>query len=147
MELSENQKSRIKFHLGYNDTVPSGDIFWANRQLAQPRQEQEIRLIKRNLDGLDLTYDLLTDTNNVTKTEAIVGDVNRTITNTEVDPSRLRKRYVAQGDLLAETLGMLNKRGKDSKYQSRVESGVINYLPRPDGSSVGSRLMMSEFWS
>jgi hypothetical protein len=147
VKLSQSQKSRIKFHLGYTDTTSQGDIYWADRQLSRPYEEQIIRLIKANLDGLDETYGLLTAIDNVTKTESIIGDVNRTITNTEVDPARLRKRYVAQGDLLAESLGIANNRGKDKNQERRGDSGLINYLYRPDGSSVGSRLMMSDSWS
>ncbi len=147
MKLTSAVRERIKFHLGYNDTLDSGDVYWADRQLARNYGEQLIKLIKKNVDGLDLTYELMTGVDNVTKTEAIVGDVNRTITNTEVDPAKLRKRYVAQGELLAETLGMRNYRGKDAGRERGGESGVINYLLRPDGSSVASRLIMADFWS
>jgi hypothetical protein len=146
MKLTPNQQERIKFHLGITDNTPSGDIFWADKQLAKSYQEQVIRLIKTNLDGLDATYSLLTESTQVVRQEAIVGDVNRTITNTDVDPTKIRKRYLAQGDLLAETLGLVNRRGKDQDFR-RGQSGVVSYLVRPDGSSVGSRLMMADFWS
>jgi hypothetical protein len=147
MELTKAIKGRIKFHLGYNDTTPSGEVFWADRQLAKGYEEQVIRLIKKNLDGLDQVYALMTDVDNVTRTEAIIGDVNRTITNTDIDPAKLRKRYTNQGDLLAESLGISNMRGKDKDQFRRGDSGIINYLTRADGSSVGSRLMMADFWS
>jgi hypothetical protein len=145
-KLSPAQKERIKFHLGINDNTPSGDVYWADIQLAKIYQDQTIHLLKANLDGLDETYLLMTATTAIVRQEAIIGDVNRTITNTEVDPAKVRKRYVAQGDLLAETLGLVNRRGKDAGQRSG-ESGVVPYLSRPDGSSVGSRLMMADSWS
>lgn len=145
MKLTPLLKERIKFHLGINDTTPSGDVFWADKQLGKNYQDQTISLIKSNLDGLDESYRLLTNSTSVSRQEAIVGDVNRTITNLDANPTMIRRRYQTQGDLLAETLGIVNRRGKD--YQRRGDSGVFNYLVRPDGSSVGSRLMMAESWS
>jgi len=50
-KLSPAQKERIKFHLGINDNTPSGDVYWADIQLAKIYQDQTIHLLKANLDG------------------------------------------------------------------------------------------------
>lgn len=143
--LTPLQKSRIRFHLSITDAVPSGDLFYANQRLEVPRDESTISLIKRNLDGLDQTYQLMTDPDSVTRTEVITGDVNRSIVNTEVGPKTIVARYKMQCNLLADSLGVRNFRFEP--LNDMAFSSVISHIVRPDGSSVGSRILMAESWS
>lgn len=141
-KLSPMQQERIKFHLAITDRVPPGDRVDALQRLNQDLTEMVIRLIKVNLDGLDTTYSLLTETTSVTRQEAIVGDVNRTITNLESSPKVVWERYLRQCDLMAQSLGIRNFRGKEDYWP--LDMSTIDKIALPDGSSVGSRFLMSE---
>lgn len=146
MKLTPIQKERIRFHLGFNyETIDSYNLFLAEQRLGASFTELSISLLKKNLDGLDITYEALTDTTSATREEIIVGDVNRTISNRDADPRILEKRYEAQCRLLSESIGIPCFRGQG--ISERTESTIVSQVQRADGSSVGSRLLMADLWA
>ena len=141
--LTEAQKEEIRFHLALTDAVPDGDQIIFNDRLAQPISEARLRRVRDALEACDRSYSALLELTTTTKQQLVTGDVVRQITDFEASRKVARARYVAQGNLLGESLGVPNYRDPSSPFLWRMgEGSVITRMSKPDGTSVAGRLYM-----
>ena len=164
MELNDYQKSKVRFHLGYNAgaQIPAGDRARLEEAMALVPDELWLDEIAYHIKRCDNAWrvsayfpdDVLdpngTGTVNFSRQEVIAGDVQRTI-NTS-DPLKgdeyYREIYLREVDRLAETLYVANyRRPEVRRYAfSRSGSEFIMAIPGPADTSVGSRMTLNEIW-
>ena len=164
MELSEYEKSRVRFHLGFNSgaQVPAGD---------RSRLEEAMALVPDEVWYNEIVYHLLRCDNawkvsavvpddifteggdtllNPTRTEVISGDVNRSIATS--DPLKgdeyFREIYLRECDRLAETLYVPNYRRPEVRRYAFERAGAefIMAVPGPADTNVAGRLQMNSSW-
>ena len=164
MELNDYQKSKARFHLGYNAgaQIPAGDRARLEEAMALVPDELWLDEIAYHLKRCDNAWkvsayfpdDVLdpngTGTVNFSRQEVIAGDVQRTI-NTS-DPLKgdeyYREIYLREVDRLAETLYVANYRRPEVRRYAFERSGAefIMAIPGPADTSVGSRITLNEIW-
>ena len=164
MELSDHEKSKVRFHLGINTgaQIPAGD---------RARIEEAMALVPDELWYNEIVYHILRCDNawkvsavvpddifteggdtllNPTRTEVITGDVNRSIATS--DPLKgdeyFREIYLRECDRLAETLYVPNYRRPEVRRYAFERSGseFIMAVPGPADTAVGSRMMLHTNW-
>tara|TARA_B100000073_G_scaffold129172_1_gene105792 strand:- start:762 stop:1259 length:498 start_codon:yes stop_codon:yes gene_type:complete len=164
MQLDENSKSRVRFHLGFNAgaQIPAGD---------RARLEEAMSLIPDELWYDQVIYHLKRCTNawqksavipddifeaggdgilNPSRQELIAGDVQRTISTS--DPLKsddiFREIYLRECDRLAETLYVPNYRRPEVRRYAFERSGAefIMAVPGPADTAVGSRMHLGLHW-
>jgi len=164
MELNDYQKSKARFHLGYNSgaQIPAGDRARLEEAMALVPDELWLDEINYHLKRCDNAWrvsayfpdDVLdpnsTGTVNFSRQEVIAGDVQRTI-NTS-DPLKgdeyYREIYLREVDRLAESLYVANYRRPEVRRYAFERSGAefIMAVPGPADTSVGSRITLNEIW-
>tara|TARA_B100000965_G_scaffold399462_1_gene419474 strand:- start:81 stop:578 length:498 start_codon:yes stop_codon:yes gene_type:complete len=164
MELNDYQKSKVRFHLGYNAgaQIPAGDRARLEEAMALVPDELWLDEISYHIKRCDNAWrvsayfpdDVLdpngTGTVNFSRQEVIAGDVQRTI-NTS-DPLKgdeyYREIYLREVDRLAETLYVANYRRPEVRRYAFSRSGAefIMAIPGPADTSVGSRMTLNEIW-
>ena len=161
MQLDENSKSRVRYHLGFNAgaQIPAGD---------RARLEEAMSLIPDEVWYDQVIYHLKRCTNawkksaaipddifesdgsgilNPSRQELIAGDVQRTISTS--DPLKsddiFREIYLRECDRLAETLYVPNYRRPEVRRYAFERSGAefIMAVPGPADTSVGSRITLN----
>ena len=164
MELSDLEKSKVRFHLGINSgaQIPAGDRSRVEEAMAMVPDEYwytELIYQIRRCDtawkasaaipddyGTEGGSNLL----NPTRTEVISGDVNRSIATS--DPLKgdeyFREIYLREVDRLAESLYVPNYRRPEVRRYAyeRAGSEFIMAVPGPADTAVGSRMMLSSDW-
>ena len=152
MELSERDKSRVRFHLGYADYagIQAGEVEQLEFAMSTVRDETILTYIRSYLDTLDAIFDLSDPTNpdSYTQIQLFAGDINRT--RTDKSPIQTMKLwgtiYDAYCDKLAQTLYVTNFRNKDYAYRfARGSSAYINAVPGMAVPNVGSRIFMHSY--
>ena len=164
MQLDENLKSKVRFHLGFNAgaQIPAGD---------RARLEEAMALVPDELWYNEIVYhvqrcenawkisayvpdDILEPNGSgafqFSRQEEISGDVSRTI-NTS-DPLKaddyIREIYLREVDRLAETLYVPNYRRPEVRRYAfeRAGSEFIMAVPGPADTAVGSRMFLHINW-
>jgi len=164
MELNDFEKSKVRYHLGYNSgaQIPAGD---------RARLEEAMALIPDSYWYDEIVYHLKRcniawkasaaipddyfDTDgsrvlNPSRQEIIAGDVSRTISTS--DPLKgdeyFREIYLRECDRLAETLYVANYRRPEVRRYAfeRAGSEFIMAVPGPADTAVGTRLMLANTW-
>lgn len=151
MELDEYQKSRCRFHLGYNvgANLPAGDLARLEEAMARVPDSYFYARITDHLDRCDKAYrvsEVLRDESLPTpnRIERITGDTERAIFQS--DPVRAdkdyRELYLREVDRLAETLYVANYRREDVRRYAFDRSGgeFIMAIPGPADTAVGTRV-------
>lgn len=151
MELSVYDKSRCRFHLGFNNgaQVPAGDLSRLEEAMARIPDSYFYDRIVNHLDRCDRAWKasevLRDDTQPMpSRIERIVGDTDRAIFQS--DPERsdrmYREIYLREVDRLAETMYVPNYRREDVRRYAFTRSGseFINVIPGPADTSVGTRV-------
>tara|TARA_R110002020_G_scaffold535_2_gene2696 strand:- start:1095 stop:1589 length:495 start_codon:yes stop_codon:yes gene_type:complete len=163
MQLSEYDKSRTRYHLGYNSgaQIPAGDRGKLEEAMALIPDEYWHDQIIYHLKRCDVAWkasaaipdDFLEGTTsrlNPSRQEFITGDVQRQISTS--DPlkgdSYFREIYLREVDRLAESLYVPNYRRPDVQRYAFERSGgeYVMALPGPADTSVGSRLWLAASW-
>ena len=164
MELNDYQKSKVRFHLGYNAgaQIPAGDRARLEEAMALVPDELWLDEIAYHIKRCDNAWrvsayfpdDVLdpngTGTVNFSRQEVIAGDVQRTI-NTS-DPLKgdeyYREIYLREVDRLAETLYVANYRRPEVRRYAFDRSGAefILAVPGPADTAVGSRIVLHNAW-
>jgi len=163
MQLSEYDKSRTRYHLGYNSgaQIPAGDRGKLEEAMALIPDEYWHDQIIYHLKRCDVAWkasaaipdDFLEGTTsrlNPSRQEFITGDVQRQISTS--DPlkgdSYFREIYLREVDRLAESLYVPNYRRPDVQRYAFERSGgeYVMALPGPADTSVGSRLWLAGSW-
>ena len=151
MELNDYDKSRCRFHLGYNTgaNLPAGDIARVEEAMARIPDSYFYNRTTEHLDRCDKAYKV----SQIFKTESqpqpsriqrIVGDSNRAIYQS--DPMKAAKDYwevyLREVDQLAETLYVANYRRSDVRRYAFERSGAefIMAVKGPADTSVGTRI-------
>ena len=156
MQLNDFQKSKVRFHLGYNSgaQIPAGD---------RSRLEEAMSLVPDNYFYDQIVYQINRCevawqqsqfyTNEglpkgFSRLEEIAGDVQRTIRST--DPLKADEMsyeiYLRECDRLAETLYVANYKRPEIRAYAFERSGAefIMAVPGPADTAVGTRIMLYE---
>ena len=153
MELSNYDKSRVRFHLGYNQgaQVPAGDMGRLEEAMAMIPDQYWYEQIGVHIKRCDISwqassyfpddyFDSQTAAEqarnvNPSKIELISGDVERAILSS--DPLKgdeyFREIYLREGDRLAESLYVANYRRPEVRRYcyDRAGSEFIMAVPGP----------------
>jgi hypothetical protein len=164
MELDDYQKSKVRYHLGYNAgaQLPAGDRARLEEAMALVPDDLWYNEIVYHIKRCDIAWkasaaipDDYNDPNgsqtlNPSRQEIISGDVQRTI-NTS-DPLKgddyFREIYLRECDRLAETLYVANYRRPEVRRYAFDRSGseFIMAIPGPADTSVACRIVLSQIW-
>ncbi len=159
MELDEFNKSKVRFHLGFNSgsQIPAGDRSRLEEALALIPDEffytQIINHIRRCDTAWENSEYFPRDANgspNYSRLEQIAGDVQRTMATS--DPLKgdeyFREIYLREVDRLAETLYVPNYRRPEYRRYAFERSGAefIMAVPGPADTAVGTRIMLNQVW-
>jgi len=155
LELNAYDKSRCRFHLGYNTgaNLPAGDIARLEEAMARVPDSYYYDQIINHLSRCDKTWRLsqvfLSETQpQPSRVERIVGDSNRSIFQS--DPLKAdkdyREIYLREVDRLAETLYVANYRREDVRRYAfdRTGSEFIMAVPGPADTAVGTRILQAQ---
>lgn len=150
MELNDYDKSRCRFHLGYNvgANLPAGDIARLEEAMAQIPDSYFYDRVIEHLDRCDKAYRLsqvfkVEDQPQPNRIERITGDTDRAIyTSDPLKASKdYREVYLREVDLLAETLYVANYRREQVRRYAfeRAGSEFIMAVPGPADTCVVTR--------
>lgn len=151
MELNDYDKSRCRFHLGYNvgANLPAGDIARLEEAMAQIPDSYFYDRVAEHLDRCDKAYRLSQvfkseDQPQPNRIERITGDTDRAIyTSDPLKASKdYREVYLREVDLMAETLYVANYRREQVRRYAfeRAGSEFIMAIPGPADTAIGTRV-------
>ncbi len=155
MELNDYDKSRCRFHLGYNSgaNLPAGDLARVEEAMARIPDSYFYTRIIDHLTRCDKTWRLsqvfLSETQpQPSRVERITGDTDRAIYQS--DPLKAdkdyREIYLREVDRLAETLYVANYRREEVRRYAfdRAGSEFIMAVPGPADTAVGTRVLQAQ---
>lgn len=154
MELNDYDKSRCRFHLGYNvgANLPAGDIARLEEAMAQIPDSYFYDRVTEHLDRCDKAYRLSQvfkseDQPQPNRIERITGDTDRAIyTSDPLKASKdYREVYLREVDLMAETLYVANYRREQVRRYAfeRAGSEFIMAVPGPADTAIGTRVLLA----
>jgi len=154
LELDDFNKSRCRFHLGYNvgANLPAGDLARLEEAMARIPDSYFYTRVIEHLDRCDKVWRVsqvfrVEDQPQPSRIERITGDTDRAIFTS--DPLKTakdyREVYLREVDLLAETLYVANYRREDVRRYAFERSGAefIMALPGPADTAVGTRVLQA----
>ena len=152
MELSDFDKSRVRYHLGYfTVSVPAGDYARLEEAMNTIPDSYFYDKISVQLSRCD-TAEKKTEvaTSPSTRLESIAGDVDRTIKSSNAkDALKIWDEiYLYESNRLAGILYVPNYKDPiQARYRyERSGAEYIQSLPGPADTAVGSRVFLSEVW-
>ena len=152
MELSDFDKSRVRYHLGYfTVSVPAGDYARLEEAMNTIPDSYFYDKISVQLGRCD-TAEKKTEvaTSPSTRLESIAGDVDRTIKSSNAKEALKiwNEIYLYESNRLAGILYVPNyKDPVQARYRyERSGAEYIQSLPGPADTAVGSRVYLSEAW-
>ena len=134
MELNDYDKSRCRFHLGYNvgANLPAGDIARLEEAMARIPDSYFYTRVVEHLTRCDKAYKLsqvfrVETQPQPSRIERITGDTDRAIYQS--DPIKAdkdyREIYLREVDRMAETLYVANYRRDEVRRYAFDRSGII----------------------
>lgn len=151
MELNPYDKSRCRFHLGYNlgAQIPAGDAARLEEAMARIPDSFFYEKVLEHLNRCDKAWqysEVLRDETQPmpSRVERITGDTDRAIFQS--DPLKsdqmYREIYLREVDRLAESLYVPNYRREDVHRFAFARSGAefIMAVPGPADTAVGTRV-------
>lgn len=151
MELNPNDKSRTRWHLGFNSgaQIPAGDLARLEEAMCRIPDSYWMDAILNQLDRCDKTWKLsqvfLNDEQPMpTRVERITGDTDRAIFQS--DPLKsdrdYREIYLREVDRLAESLYVPNYRREEVRRYCFERSGAefVMAIPGPADTCVSTRI-------
>ena len=152
MKLSDFDKSRVRYHLGYfTVSVPAGDYARLEEAMNTIPDSYFYDKISVQLGRCD-TAEKKTEvaTSPSTRLESIAGDVDRTIkSSNEKEALKIwNEIYLYESNRLAGILYVPNyKDPVQARYRyERSGAEYIQSLPGPADTAVGSRVFLAEAW-
>jgi len=152
VELSDFDKSRVRYHLGYfTVSVPAGDYARLEEAMNTIPDSYFYDKISVQLSRCD-TAEKKTEvaTSPSTRLESIAGDVDRTIKSSNAkDALKIWDEiYLYESNRLAGILYVPNYKDPiQARYRyERSGAEYIQSLPGPADTAVGSRVFLSEAW-
>ena len=152
MELSDFDKSRVRYHLGYfTVSVPAGD--YARLEEAMNTVPDSFFVVKIIVQiGRCDTAEKKTEVASTpsTRLETIAGDVDRTIRSSNAKEALKiwSEIYLYETNRLAGILYVANYKDPiQARYRyERSGAEFIQALPGPADTAVGSRMHLAENW-
>ena len=158
MQLNDYQKSKVRFHLGYNAgaEVPAGDRSRLEEAMALVPDSYFYDQIVYQLNRCEVAWEQSAFYTNdglpkgFSRLEEIAGDVQRSIRTT--DPLKADEVsyeiYLRECDRLAETLYVANYKRPEVRAYAFQRSGgeFIMAVPGPADTAVGTRIMLNVAW-
>lgn len=148
MELTEVDKSRSRFHLGYGVSyagIDAGDAAQLEEAMRDIKDEYMMRRVKEQLDICDEAW----ESAKATKTgfrydvrENYQGDINRAIVRDSAKSLRIwEENYLRESDALAKLLWVPNyHRPEMMRYRfERAAAAFVKSIPGPADTAVSSR--------
>jgi len=152
MQLSDYDKSRVRYHLGYFVvSVPAGDYARLEEAMNTVPDSYFYDKISIQLGRCD-TAEKKTEvaTSPSTRLESIAGDVDRTIRSSNAKEALKvwNEIYLYETDRLANILYVPNYKDPfQARYRyERSGAEFIQALPGPADTAVGSRIYLHEVW-
>lgn len=152
MELSDFDKSRVRYHLGYfTVSVPAGDYARLEEAMNTVPDSFFVDKIIVQIGRCD-TAEKKTEVASTpsTRLETIAGDVDRTIRSSNAKEALKiwSEIYLYETNRLAGILYVANyKDPVQARYRyERSGAEFIQALPGPADTAVGSRMHLSENW-
>ena len=152
MELSDFDKSRVRYHLGYfTVSVPAGDYARLEEAMNTVPDSFFVDKIIIQIGRCD-TAEKKTEVASTpsTRLETIAGDVDRTIRSSNAkDALKIWEEiYLYETNRLAGILYVANyKDPVQARYRyERSGAEFIQALPGPADTAVGSRMHLAENW-
>jgi hypothetical protein len=146
--LSPTNKSRARFHLGYNAVIPAGDaarLENAMTQILDSYWESEIINQLSRCDAALKQTQIDKQDSGIQYKELMTGDINRSVVRYQSERLRVRQaQYIFETDLLSQYLGVPNY-NNPTTYELRVymEPGsYVNRVPGPADTSVGTKIYL-----
>ena len=158
MQLNDYQKSKVRFHLGYNAgaEVPAGDRSRLEEAMSLVPDSYFYDQIVYQLNRCEVAWEQSAFYTNdglpkgFSRLEEIAGDVQRSIRTT--DPLKADEVsyeiYLRECDRLAETLYVANYKRPEVRAYAFQRSGAefIMAVPGPADTAVGTRMMLNIAW-
>ena len=152
MQLSDLDKSRVRYHLGYfTVSVPAGDyarLEEAMNTLPDSYFYDKIAIQIGRCDTAEKKTEVASSPS--TRLESIAGDVDRTIKSSNAkDALKIwNEIYLYETNRLAGILYVPNyKDPMQARYRyERSGAEFIQALPGPADTAVGSRMALAESW-
>ncbi len=152
MQLSDFDKSRVRYHLGYfTVSVPAGDyarLEEAMNTVPDSYFYDKIAIQIGRCDTAEKRTEVATSPS--TRIENIVGDVDRTIRSSNARESLKvwDEIYLYETNRLAQILYVPNYKDPfQARYRyERSGAEFIQALPGPADVSVGTRIFLHEVW-
>jgi hypothetical protein len=148
--LSELDKSRCRFHLGFGAGVPAGDRARLEEAMNLLQDDYEVRRCQEILQRCDRAFEateILGDSSRFDTKELYAGDINRTILRESARDSRTWwENYLKETDLLAaHPLWVPNYRREENlRYRfARTGAEFIMAVPGPADTCISDRLFFS----
>ena len=151
MQLSEYDKSRCRWHLGFNlgANIPAGDTARLEEAMARIPDSYFYDRITGQLDRCDKAYRLSQvfqsgDAPQPSRIERITGDTERAIYQS--DPLKADRDYweiyLREADRLAESLYVANYRREEVRRYAfdRTGADFIMSIPGPADTAIGTRV-------
>lgn len=134
--LADTDKSRVRYHLGYNETVPFGDRALLESRMAKVADSYTVSKIVDRLDRCDRTLaETETDeqSSGIASKRLLLGDVNRTDIEYRAESLKTRWRYYYdETDALAREVGVVNWRKPEmDQYRCYSETITQPTVPAP----------------
>ena len=152
MELSDFDKSRVRYHLGYfTVSVPAGDYARLEEAMNTVPDSFFVDKIIVQIGRCD-TAEKKTEVASTpsTRLETIAGDVDRTIRSSNAKEALKiwSEIYLYETNRLAGILYVANyKDPVQARYRyQRSGAEFIQALPGPADTAVGSRMQLAENW-
>lgn len=152
MELNDYDKSRCRWHVGYNvgANLPAGDIARLEEAMARVPDSYFYSQVLEHLNRCDKAWNVSQIFKSETqpqpsRVERITGDSERAIFSS--DPLKAdqdyREIYLREVDRLAESLYVANYRREEVRRYAFDRSGgeFIMTIPGPADTSVGTQIL------
>ena len=151
MEFSTHDKSRCRFHLGFNvgAGIPAGDIARLEEAMARVPDEYWMNQLLNQLDRCDKAWKLSEvfrseEQPMPSRVERITGDTDRAIYQSDPIKSDrdYREIYLREVDRLAESLYVANYRRDEVRRYAFERAGAefIMCVPGPADTAVNTRV-------
>lgn len=134
--LADVDKARVRYHLAYNESVPTGDRALLEKRMTTIHDTYTVAKIVDRLDRCDRT-EAETETDQqesgITSKRLLLGDVNRTdVLYEAVSLEKRYKAYMLECNAVAKSLGVRNWRDPELD-EYRVYSDTITdpQIPAP----------------
>jgi len=134
--LADLDKSRVRYHLAYNESVPTGDRALLEKRMTRVADSYTVGKLVDQLARCDRAKaETETDeqSSGITSKRILLGDVNRTDVNFQVEPIEKRlKAYLRDCNDLAKELGVRNWRDPElDGYRSYSDTITDPQIPAP----------------